>query len=179
MRPMQLTVSFENREVVKLTGASERALRYWGDRHIVVPDIADAVGRPGIRRRYSFPNLVECGLVVELVQYGISPVQLRDILVFLRKSLYFTHWPRQCFLVIQQGVAVGVFIDQTQRGHTARLTARFPRSMKKLSARAKLGDYLELILRDTDQGDSFLVVTMHAITERLAAAVGLRYPLSR
>jgi hypothetical protein len=174
---MQLTISFENREVVKLTGASERALRYWGDRRIVVPDIADAVGRPGIRRRYSFPNLVECGLVIELLQYGISPVQLRAILVFLRKSLYFTHWPRQYFLVVQEGVAVGAFIDQTQRGHTARLTASFPRSVKKLSTSAKLGDYLERILRDADQGDSFLVVAVHAITERLAAAVGLPLPL--
>src|SRR5215467_7392898 len=106
MRPMQLTVSFENREVVKLTGASERALRYWGDRHIVVPDIADAVGRPGIRRRYSFPNLVECGLVVELLSYGINLRQARNILKFVRKMRYFHYWPTQCFLVVQGGQAI-------------------------------------------------------------------------
>ncbi len=176
---MQLTVSFENREVVRLTGASERALRYWADRGIVAPDIADAVGRPGIRRRYSFPNLVECSLVLELLPYGIGPVQLRDILVFVRKSLYFTHWPRQYFLVVQRGIAVGAFIDKAQPGHTARLTARFPRSMKKLSRRAKLGEYLERILRDADEGDSFLVVAVHAITERLAAEVGLPLPARR
>jgi hypothetical protein len=51
--------------------------------------------------------------------------------------------------------------------------------MKKLPTRAKLGDYLERILRDADEGDSFLVVAVHAITERLAGAAGLPLPPHR
>src|SRR6266436_5235426 len=146
MAAVQLTASFENREVVALTGVSERALRYWAGRGVVTPDLADAVGRPGIRRRYSFPNLVECGIVLELLQYGINIVQARDVLKFVRKMLYFKHWPRQCFLVVQAGRAVGLFVAEAPRGHTAEVTARFPKVPKALPVRAKLGDFLERIL---------------------------------
>jgi DNA-binding transcriptional MerR regulator len=173
---MQLTASFENREVVAVTGVSERALRYWADRGVVVPDVADAVGRPGVRRRYSFPNLVECGIVLELLQYGINIVQVRDILRFVRKMLYFQHWPGQCFLVVQQGRAVGLFVAEAPRGHLAEVTARFPRVRTKLPLKAKLGDFLERILRDADQGESLLIVSVHAITERMAKATELPVP---
>lgn len=58
--------SFESRQVVRLVEISERTLRYLADRGIVVPELADAVGRPGIRRRYSFRNLVEGGVINRL-----------------------------------------------------------------------------------------------------------------
>jgi DNA-binding transcriptional MerR regulator len=176
---MQLTASFENREVVAFTGVSERALRYWADRGVVVPDVADAVGRPGVRRRYSFPNLVECGIVLELLRYGINIVQVRDILRFVRKMRYFQHWPGQCFLVVQRGWAVGLFVAEAPRGHMAEVTARFPRVRTKLPRKAKLGDFLERILRDADQGESLLIVAVHTITERMATATGLPVPRRR
>jgi DNA-binding transcriptional MerR regulator len=176
MATVQLTASFENREVVALTGVSERALRYWADRQVVTPDLADAVGRPGIRRRYSFPNLVECGIVLELLRYGINISEARDVLRFVRNMLYFKHWPRQCFLVVQGGQAVGLFVAEAPRGHMAEVTARFPKVRKTLPRRAKLGVFLERLLRDANEGDSLLIVAVHSITERMAQATGLPIP---
>jgi len=163
---------YENRDVVALVGVPERALRYWADRGVVVPEVADAVGRPGIRRRYSFANVVQCGVVKELLGYGINLHEAGDVLAFLRKTLYFTQWPEQCFLVIQEGVAVGTLLGGTRPGHTDTLTARFPKYLKWLKRQATLGGYLERILEDADAGDSLLVVAVHQICERLRGQAG-------
>ena len=58
---------FESRNVVRLLGITERELRYWAVLGIVKPQIAAAAGRPGIRRRYSFKNVVQAGLVQMLL----------------------------------------------------------------------------------------------------------------
>jgi MerR HTH family regulatory protein len=174
MPPVQL--SFENRDVVAFTGVSERALRHWANRGVVVPDLADAVGRPGIRRRYSFPNLVECGIVLELLEYGINLRQARDILRFVRRMRYFHYWPGQCFLVVQGGWPVGLFVAKAPRGHMAEVTARFPKVPKRLPLRATLGVFLERMLRDADQGESLLIVAVHAITARMVSVTGLPVP---
>src|SRR6266852_2696881 len=99
--------SFEARDVVRLVQIPERALRYWADRRVVVPAIADAVGRPGKRRRYSFQNLVECGIVDDLFAYGINLHEAAAILKFVQRSLFFAHAPSLFYLVIQEGVATG------------------------------------------------------------------------
>jgi len=89
---------------------------------------------------------------------------------------YFHYWPGQCFLVVQGGWPVGLFVAKAPRGHMAEVTARFPKVPKRLPLRAKLGVFLERMLRDADQGESLLIVAVHAITARMVSVTGLPVP---
>lgn len=165
---------FEAREVVRLVRIPERALRYWADRRVVVPAIADAVGRPGKRRRYSFDNLVECAIVDELFAYGINLREATNILKFIKRSLFFTHAPRQFYVVIQEGEATGAYFYRMQRQHKRELQRRYPKWLKELEGPKEktFGDYLEQIMAVHQVYDSLLIVAVHRIRDRLAERVG-------
>lgn len=143
-------LSFESRNVVGLVGVPERALRHWADRGVVVPDIADAVGRPGIRRRYSFENLVQAAIVKELLKQGINLHDAGQILTVYKHSLV-KHAPGRLYLVIQNGTAS--VLDMT--GEPTRA----------------LGARLEKFLDPQMAHDSFSVVAIHQLRERLSTRV--------
>ena len=143
-------LAFESRNVVGLVGVTERALRHWADRGVVVPDIADAVGRPGIRRRYSFENLVQAAIVRELLRQGINLHEAGEILLVYKNSLA-KHSPGRLYLVIQNGTAT-VLDMKGQRPET-------------------LGVRLEKLLDPQMARDSFSVVAIHQLKERLIAQV--------
>ena len=82
-------LAFESRNVVSLVGVSERELRHWADRGIVVPDIADAVGRPGVRRQYSFENLLQAAIIKELLRQGINLHEAAKM------GVHTVPWPKQ------------------------------------------------------------------------------------
>jgi DNA-binding transcriptional MerR regulator len=143
-------LTFESRNVVGLVGVTERALRHWADRGIVVPDIADAVGRPGVRRRYSFENLVQASIVMELLRQGINLHDAGRIVGEYRHSL-MKHSPGHLYLVIQNGTAS--VLDMT--GQPAKA----------------LGARLEKLLDPQMARDSFSVVAIHQLKDRLIARV--------
>lgn len=143
-------LTFESRNVVELVGVSERALRHWADRALVLPDIADAVGRPGVRRRYSFENLVQAAIVKELLRQGINLHDAGRILSAYKTSLV-KHSPGRLYLVIQNGTAS--VLDMT--GQPAKA----------------LGARLEKLLDPQMARDSFSVIAIHQLRERLIARV--------
>jgi|APFre7841882630_1041343.scaffolds.fasta_scaffold71360_1 DNA-binding transcriptional MerR regulator len=147
MRP---DLTFESRNVVELVRVTERELRHWADRGIVVPDIADAVGRPGVRRRYSFENLLQAAIVKELLGQGINLYDAGQILTVYKNSLR-KHSPGRLYLVIQNGKA-SFLPMKTQK----------PKS---------LGASLEKLLDPQMDLDSFSVVAIHQLKERLSARV--------
>ena len=114
---------FESRDVVKLVGVPDRELRHWCDTKVLLPDIKNAVGRPGIRRQYSFENLVEARMIKCLLGYGVTHYQVSRILEIYRSSKYrqLPKPPGTLFLVIQEngqvdmvtklGVRVDNFLD--------------------------------------------------------------------
>jgi DNA-binding transcriptional MerR regulator len=71
---------FESREIVKLIGVDERRLRYFADKNIVVPSIANAVGRPGIRRKYSLENIVDVYIANKLMDFGLTIPAIKRML---------------------------------------------------------------------------------------------------
>ena len=99
--------SFESRDVVRLLGVSERELRHWCDIKVLLPDVANAVGKPGVRRRYSFENLVDAGIIKALLGHGITLHQVGQFLETYRSSKYriMPHPSGSLFLVIQNGRA--------------------------------------------------------------------------
>lgn len=143
-------IPFESRNVVSLVGVTERELRHWADRGIVVPDIADAVGRPGVRRRYSFENLVQAAIVKELLRQGINLHDAGRILTVYKNSLSKDS-PGRLYLVIQNGTAK--VLDMTGQPTKA------------------LGARLEKLLDPQMALDSFSVVAIHQLKERLSTRV--------
>ena len=143
-------LAFESRNVVSLVGVSERELRHWADRGIVVPDIADAVGRPGVRRQYSFENLLQAAIIKELLRQGINLHEAAKMLIVYKNSLS-KHSPGRLYLVIQKGTASVL-------------------EMKGQPAKA-LGARLEKLLDPHMAQDSFSVVAIHQIRERLITHV--------
>ena len=94
---------FESRDVVRLVEVSERELRHWCDIKVLLPEIKNAVGRPGVRRQYSFENLLEAGIIKSLLGHGLTLHQASQILEIYRSSKY-RHLPKppgSLFLIIQ------------------------------------------------------------------------------
>ena len=147
---MLLDIPFESRNVVSLVGVTERELRHWADRGIVVPAIADAVGRPGVRRQYSFENLVQAAIVKELLRQGINLHDAGRILTVYKNSLRKDS-PGRLYLVIQDGTAK--VLDMTGQPTKA------------------LGARLEKLLDPQMALDSFSVVAIHQLKERLITRV--------
>src|SRR5262249_17890934 len=143
-------LTFESRNVVGLVGVTERALRHWADRGIVVPDIADAVGRPGVRRRYGFENLVQAAIVKELLRQGINLHDAGRMLNIYKSSLR-KQSPGRLYLVIQNG--------------TASVLDMKGQPTKTLGAR------LEQFLDPQMAHDSFSVIAIHQLRDRLRERV--------
>jgi len=143
--------SFESRDVVKLVGVTERELRHWADLKIMVPEIANAVGRPGIRRKYSFQNLVETGILKTLLRHGLNLHEAGRILKKYQES-YKRHLPGPLYLVVQ---GESTSFIQSQNGGKKTLMAKLEK----------------LLDPDMDQ-DAFFVVAIHHIQDRLRSQVG-------
>jgi DNA-binding transcriptional MerR regulator len=62
---------FVHKEVLKIfPWIKARTLISWSERGLIKPEFEEASGR-GTRRRYSYQNLIEIGVVSELLDYGI------------------------------------------------------------------------------------------------------------
>ncbi len=140
--------AFESRNVVKLVGVSERALRHWADRGIVVPDIADAVGRPGVRRRYSFENLLQAAMIKELLRQGMNLHEAGRMLLVYKNDSLTRHSPGRLYLIIQHGTAQVL-------------------EMKGAPTKARLVKLLEPHMAE----NSFSLVAIHQLKEQLMTRV--------
>jgi DNA-binding transcriptional MerR regulator len=76
-----MTTRFTSNEVVELTGITPRQLQWWDERGIVVPQ------RAGHRRLYSFDDLAEVAVIVELRTKGFSLQRVRKVMRFLQREL--------------------------------------------------------------------------------------------
>ena len=142
--------SFESRDVVKLVGVTERELRHWADLKIIVPDIANAVGRPGIRRKYSFQNLVESGILKTLLNQGLTLHEAGRILEKYQNSLK-KDLPGPLYLVVQ--------------GESTSLVSN------KKGGRKTFMATLEKLLDPQMDRDAFLIVAVHQIRDRLTTQI--------
>lgn len=76
-----MTAKLSSSEVVELTGITPRQLQWWDERGIVVPE------REGHRRLYSFDDLAEVAVIVELRRKGFSLQRVRKVMRFLQREL--------------------------------------------------------------------------------------------
>jgi DNA-binding transcriptional MerR regulator len=73
-------VAFTSRDVISLTGISQRQLQWWDERGVVVP------ARQGHRRIFSAEDLAEVAVICELRQRGFSLQRVRKVMRLLRRE---------------------------------------------------------------------------------------------
>lgn len=71
-------------QACRLTGCTTHQLRYWDQIGLVRPSIQSTGGRPGVRRMYSFRDLVALRVVKALMDGGMSLQRVRRAYKYLR-----------------------------------------------------------------------------------------------
>jgi DNA-binding transcriptional MerR regulator len=68
----------------RFTGCTGNQLRYWDKISLVKPTVQTTGGRPGVRRLYSFRDLVALKVVKSLLDEGMSLQRVRRAYTYLR-----------------------------------------------------------------------------------------------
>ena len=77
---------FTAQQASRFTGCTAHQLRYWDRVGLVKPSVQATGGRPGVRRYYSFRDLVELKVVRSLLEGGMSLQRVRRAYDYLRKK---------------------------------------------------------------------------------------------
>lgn len=72
-------------QATRFTGCTAHQLRYWDRIGLVRPNVQATGGRPGVRRLYSFRDLVGLRSVRSLLDSGMSLQRIRRAFDYLRK----------------------------------------------------------------------------------------------
>ena len=77
---------FTAQQASKLTSVTHHQLRYWDRVDLVKPSVQSTNGRPGVRRLYSFRDLVALRVVKSLLDNGMSLQRVRRAWDYLRRN---------------------------------------------------------------------------------------------
>jgi DNA-binding transcriptional MerR regulator len=77
---------FTAAQACRLTSCTPHQLRYWDRINLVKPSLQKTGGRPGVRRLYSFRDLVALKVVRSLLDGGMSLQRIRRAYDYLRKK---------------------------------------------------------------------------------------------
>jgi DNA-binding transcriptional MerR regulator len=72
-------------QATRFTGCTSHQLRYWDRIALVKPSVQSTGGRPGVRRLYSFRDLIALKCVRSLLDGGMSLQRVRRAYTYLRK----------------------------------------------------------------------------------------------
>lgn len=78
--------AFTAEQASRLSGCTHHQLRYWDRVGLVSPSIQSSGGRPGVRRLYSFRDLVALRVVRSLLDNGMSLQRVRRAWDYLRRE---------------------------------------------------------------------------------------------
>jgi DNA-binding transcriptional MerR regulator len=77
---------FTAEQATRFTGCTAHQLRYWDRIDLVRPSVQSTGGRPGIRRLYSWRDLIALKCVRSLLDGGMSLQRVRRAYTYLRKK---------------------------------------------------------------------------------------------
>jgi DNA-binding transcriptional MerR regulator len=77
---------FTAQQASALTGCTHHQLRYWDRVDLLRPSVQSTRGRPGVRRLYSFRDLVALRVVRSLLDQGMSVQRVRRAWGYLRRE---------------------------------------------------------------------------------------------
>jgi DNA-binding transcriptional MerR regulator len=78
--------AFTAEQACRLSNCSHHQLRYWDRVGLVGPSIQGTGGRPGVRRLYSFRDLIALRVVRSLLDNGMSLQRVRRAWDYLRRE---------------------------------------------------------------------------------------------
>lgn len=78
--------AFTAEQACRLTNCTHHQLRYWDRVGLVKPSVQKSGGRPGVRRLYSFRDLVALRVVRSLLDNGMSLQRVRRAWDYLRRE---------------------------------------------------------------------------------------------
>jgi DNA-binding transcriptional MerR regulator len=76
---------FTAEQASRFTGCTPHQLRYWDRVNLVKPSVQATGGRPGVKRLYSFRDLIALRVIRSLLDGGMSLQRVRRAIEFLRK----------------------------------------------------------------------------------------------
>jgi len=173
---------FESRQVSQLTGAPARSLKYWAASGVLTPE-KDAVGRPGIRRAYSFVNLVEVAVLNELYRQKVTMPLAREAIARLREAEFDTRLI--CFLLITSG-KIEVFTEDNLSSEEDRMLLKqfekalpldIPNYLERMRRESEITKLIGRLLwaqlgeRILSKEEGFLVIPVHALWDRISDKV--------
>jgi DNA-binding transcriptional MerR regulator len=100
--------TFKSKDVTKITGVTERNLRYWVEAEVFTP-VKGGSGTQGIPREYSFENLVEITVLDELHKLRVETPKAREAVAQLREKNFGQKL--FCYLLIAGG-EIEVFTEE-------------------------------------------------------------------
>jgi DNA-binding transcriptional MerR regulator len=77
---------FTAEQATRFTGCTAHQLRYWDRIDLVRPSVQSTGGRPGVRRLYSWRDLIALKCVRSLLDGGMSLQRVRRAYTYLRKK---------------------------------------------------------------------------------------------
>ncbi|REK12367.1 MAG: MerR family transcriptional regulator [Actinobacteria bacterium] len=78
--------AFTAEQACRLTNCTHHQLRYWDRVGLMKPSIQESGGRPGVRRLYSFRDLVALRVIRSLLDNGMSLQRVRRAWDYLRRE---------------------------------------------------------------------------------------------
>lgn len=116
---------FTAEQASRFTGCTAHQLRYWDRIALVKPSVQQTGGRPGVRRLYSFRDLVALKVVRSLLDGGMSLQRVRRAYDYLRKKAQLEEHLSEVKLVTD-GVSIfkvcrtdGEVVDALKEGQMA------------------------------------------------------------
>jgi DNA-binding transcriptional MerR regulator len=156
-------------QACRFTGCTGNQLRYWDKINLVKPTVQSTGGRPGVRRLYSFRDLVALRVVKSLLDAGLSLQRVRRAYSYLRDNAGLEDHLSSVKLVTD-GSSIfkvckneGEIIDALRQGQMT-----FCIALDEISQEINGG--VAEFLRDRDQ----FVRTLRSVENELAEESGLR-----
>jgi DNA-binding transcriptional MerR regulator len=146
----------------RFTGSTGNQLRYWDKIGLVKPGVQATGGRPGVRRLYSFRDLVSLKVVQSLLDGGMSLQRVRRAYEYLRSNAHLDE-ELSSVKLITDGKSIfkitkddGEILDMLRQGQMAFFIA-----IDKLAVELDTG--VNEFLRDREQ----FVRTLRAVEHEL------------
>ncbi len=105
---------FTAQQASRLTNCTPHQLRYWDNVGLVKPSVQGTGGRPGVRRLYSFRDLVALRVVRALLDNGMSVQRVRRAWGYLRRNADFDEQLSSVTLVSDGRSIFQVSDDETE-----------------------------------------------------------------
>ncbi|MGH2767869.1 MAG: MerR family transcriptional regulator [Candidatus Methylomirabilales bacterium] len=155
----------------QFTGCTQHQLRYWDQIGLVKPSVQSTRGRPGVRRLYSFRDLVALKVVRSLLDGGMSLQRVRRAYKYLRDKAKLEEHLAEVKL-ITDGQSIfhvardeGEILDALRQGQMA-----FFLAIDKITRNLDQG--VAEFLRDREEFIQTLHTAGEALLERRVGAAG-------